>query len=200
MTEIAFDRTLIEKYNISGPRYTSYPTVLQFDTAFNIETYRRIARQSNDVVAPRDLSLYFHLPFCARLCYYCACNKIVTKKREQAIPYLARLQREIELQAQLYDRTRSVRQLHWGGGTPTFLSEPQMRALMAAVSEPRHHAPDTEQGGGARSGSRVDLQLRAPARSLCAAEAVATMRSSMPASCRFRKGSFLIQRIVCAAA
>lgn len=130
MTEVLFDRALIEKYNISGPRYTSYPTVLQFDPRFGEADYRRLATASNAGNPPPDLSLYFHLPFCARLCYYCACNKVVTKKRELALPYLDALHREIALQSELYDPARPVRQLHWGGGTPTFLSEAQMTALM----------------------------------------------------------------------
>jgi oxygen-independent coproporphyrinogen-3 oxidase len=130
MTHVDFDRALIEKYNVSGPRYTSYPTVLQFHDAFGEAAYRHIAAASNAGESLTDLSLYFHLPFCARLCYYCACNKVVTKKRELAVPYLDHLQREIELQSALYDRRRTVTQLHWGGGTPTFLSEAQMRSLM----------------------------------------------------------------------
>ena len=130
MTHVDFDRALIEKYNVSGPRYTSYPTVLQFHDAFDEAAYRHIAAASNAGESPTDLSLYFHLPFCARLCYYCACNKVVTKKRELAVPYLDRLQHEIELQSALYDHRRTVTQLHWGGGTPTFLSEAQMRSLM----------------------------------------------------------------------
>ncbi|NJN51437.1 MAG: oxygen-independent coproporphyrinogen III oxidase [Gammaproteobacteria bacterium] len=129
MSSVSFDRAVIEKYNVSGPRYTSYPTVLQFDAGFDAQTYRRIARASNRDDAPQ-LSLYFHLPFCARLCYYCACNKVVTKRREQAVPYLRALTTEIALHAQLYEPTRLVTQLHWGGGTPTFLSESQMRGLM----------------------------------------------------------------------
>ncbi len=134
--EIAFDRLLVEKYNVSGPRYTSYPTVLQFNPGFSAATYREVAKASNAASPPPDLSLYFHLPFCARLCYYCACNKVVTKQRDKAAPYLTRLHREIALHGQLYNRARNVTQLHWGGGTPTFLSEAQMCALMAAT---RHH-------------------------------------------------------------
>ncbi|MBX3706147.1 MAG: oxygen-independent coproporphyrinogen III oxidase [Pseudomonadales bacterium] len=133
MTEVLFDRTLIERYNVAGPRYTSYPTVLQFDPEFGEADYRRLAAASNAGSPPPDLSLYFHLPFCARLCYYCACNKVVTRRRETALPYLAALHEEIALQAALYDPARKVRQLHWGGGTPTFLSEAQMTALMAAT-------------------------------------------------------------------
>jgi oxygen-independent coproporphyrinogen-3 oxidase len=127
---VDFDRALIEKYNVSGPRYTSYPTVLQFRSDFGAADYRRIALDSNRGEPPTDLSLYFHLPFCARLCYYCACNKVVTRDRSRAGAYLDRLAREISLQAALYDRRRTVTQLHWGGGTPTFLSEEEMRRLM----------------------------------------------------------------------
>jgi len=127
---VAFDRGLIERYNIAGPRYTSYPTVLQFDSGFGEADYRRIARASNENVPAADLSLYFHLPFCARLCYYCACNKVVTKRRERALPYLTHLHDEVAMHGALYDRARRVTQLHWGGGTPTFLSETQMTTLM----------------------------------------------------------------------
>jgi len=144
MTEVLFDRALIEKYNIAGPRYTSYPTVLQFDAAFGEAAYRQVATASNAGSPPPDLSLYFHLPFCARLCYYCACNKVVTGKREQALPYLDALHREIELQSALYDPARPVRQLHWGGGTPTFLSDQQMRELMAATRRHFNLAGDAE--------------------------------------------------------
>jgi len=144
MTEVLFDRALIEKYNVSGPRYTSYPTVLQFDPEFGEADYRRLAAASNVGSTPPDLSLYFHLPFCARLCYYCACNKVVTKQREQALPYLDALHREIALQSELYDPARPVRQLHWGGGTPTFLSEAQMSALMAETRRHFNLTDDTE--------------------------------------------------------
>ena len=78
----------------------------------------------------RPLSLYFHIPFCDTVCFYCACNKIATKDRTLAPPYLDRLYREIELQAQLFDPVAVVEQLHWGGGTPTFLSHDQMQELM----------------------------------------------------------------------
>lgn len=123
-----FDAALIERYDRSGPRYTSYPTAAQFRPDFGEAQYRDFAARSN--ASARPLSLYFHLPFCARLCFYCACNKIVTKNRARAAPYLERLHREIVLQGALFDRTRRVEQLHWGGGTPTFLSHDEMRELM----------------------------------------------------------------------
>lgn len=125
---VVFDPVLINRYDKAGPRYTSYPTAVQFRETFGEAEYRAAAQASNAGGAP--LSLYFHLPFCDTVCYYCACNKIITKNRKHTAPYLERLFREIELQAALFDRSRPVEQLHWGGGTPTFLSAGEMRALM----------------------------------------------------------------------
>ena len=130
---VVFDPALIRRYDKAGPRYTSYPTAVQFHEGFGEVEYRAAARASNAGGAP--LSLYFHLPFCDTVCYYCACNKIVTKNRKRTAPYLERLFREIELQAALFDRSRPVEQLHWGGGTPTFLSVDEMRALMHKTRE-----------------------------------------------------------------
>jgi oxygen-independent coproporphyrinogen III oxidase len=133
MDPVQFDRPLIDKYNISGPRYTSYPTVLQFKTDFDEAAYRSVAAASNAAVPRRDLSLYFHLPFCARLCHYCACNKIISNKRSIAVPYLDRVKRELAMHAELYAPDREVAQLHWGGGTPTFIGSAGARDLMAAT-------------------------------------------------------------------
>ena len=125
---LIFDPELIKKYDQSGPRYTSYPTAVQFHDGFGDAEYRRVAEASN--VTGHPLSLYFHIPFCDTVCYYCACNKVVTKYREQASPYLQRLHRELELQGELFDKSRIVTQLHWGGGTPTFINHQEMRELM----------------------------------------------------------------------
>jgi oxygen-independent coproporphyrinogen III oxidase len=125
---VVFDPALIRRYDKAGPRYTSYPTAVQFREGFGAAEYRAAAAASNAGSAP--LSLYFHLPFCDTVCYYCACNKIVTKNRKRTAPYLERLFHEIELQGELFDRNRPVDQLHWGGGTPTFLGSDEMRALM----------------------------------------------------------------------
>jgi oxygen-independent coproporphyrinogen III oxidase len=130
---VVFDAELIRRYDKAGPRYTSYPTAVQFRESFGEAEYRAVAEASNTGGAP--LSLYFHLPFCDTVCYYCACNKIVTKNRKRTAPYLERLFREIELQGALFDRSRTVDQLHWGGGTPTFLSIDEMRALMRKTRE-----------------------------------------------------------------
>lgn len=130
---VVFDPELIRRYDTAGPRYTSYPTAVQFHSGFGETEYRAAAAASNTGGAP--LSLYFHLPFCDTVCYYCACNKIVTRNRKRTSPYLERLFREIELQGALFDRSRPVDQLHWGGGTPTFLSSGEMRALMRKTGE-----------------------------------------------------------------
>ena len=125
---IEFDAELIDKYNRAGPRYTSYPTAVQFTDTFGPEDYRAAAARSNE--AGRDLSLYFHIPFCDTVCFYCACNKVWTRDRSRTTPYLDRLFREIEMQGALFDPARKVAQLHWGGGTPTFISHDEMKALM----------------------------------------------------------------------
>ena len=143
--KIEFDADLIRRYDIAGPRYTSYPTVLQFNEAFGEARYLRNAQLSNADPVPRPLSLYFHIPFCNTVCYYCACSKVVTKYRDRAAPYLARLHREIELQAGVFDPDRQVDQLHWGGGTPTFIGHRPMRELMAVIR--RHfRLRDDDQG------------------------------------------------------
>ena len=132
---VIFDVDLIKRYDKSGPRYTSYPTAPQMSTATGEAEYRQVASGTNLAKPPRPLSLYFHLPFCNTVCYYCGCNKIVTKDRSRAKPYLERLMREIELLGQVYDRQRPVTQLHWGGGTPTFISHEEMEALMQATGK-----------------------------------------------------------------
>ncbi len=131
----AFDPELIKRYDKSGPRYTSYPTAVSFTDKFTVEDYKHHAAMSNDTPEPAPLSLYFHIPFCDTVCFYCACNKIATKDYSKADVYLDYLFREIEMQAQLFDSNRRVEQLHFGGGTPTFLSIEQMRALMAKIGE-----------------------------------------------------------------
>jgi len=126
--EVCFDADLIRRYDSRGPRYTSYPTALQFDAAFTEDDYVRNALASNASGVP--LSLYVHIPFCRSLCYYCGCNKIVTRNQDRVCQYLDNLYREIGMQAELFDRARKVEQLHFGGGTPTYLDEAQMGELM----------------------------------------------------------------------
>lgn len=128
MTELVFNNDLIKKYDKSGPRYTSYPTAIQFTENFSEQDYYQQVKLSNERNTP--LSLYFHIPFCDTICYYCGCNKIVTKNRNHAQPYLDAVYKELALQGSLFKATRIVKQLHWGGGTPTFISHEQMMELM----------------------------------------------------------------------
>jgi len=128
MPKLEFDSKLIQRYDTTGPRYTSYPTAVQFTSGFTAEDYAAQAELSNQT--DRPLSLYFHIPFCDTICFYCACNKIVTKNRNHAQPYLDNLYKEIAMQGALFASERTVDQLHWGGGTPTFISPAQMQELM----------------------------------------------------------------------
>lgn len=130
----SFNRALVEKYDRPGPRYTSYPTAPQFHPHFVIDNYKAATQRSNQAPA-KDISLYIHIPFCKSLCYYCACNKIITQKTSRAIEYLEYLKKEIKLQAQLFDKSRKVSQLHFGGGTPTYLTGEQISELMQCLRE-----------------------------------------------------------------
>ena len=132
-TAILFNPALLAKYDKAGPRYTSYPTAVQFHEGFTETQYQEQAQASN--AKARPLSLYVHIPFCDTVCFYCACNRIITKNRRHALPYLEHLQREIAMQGALFNRERPVTQLHWGGGTPTFISAAQMRELMQITGE-----------------------------------------------------------------
>jgi oxygen-independent coproporphyrinogen-3 oxidase len=129
-----FPTELISKYGFAGPRYTSYPTALQFHEGFDAEAYRRHVQSSNDDLIPRPLSLYVHLPFCKQLCYYCACNKKVTQSKHRADTYLQHLEQEIRMQGELFDGDRQVIQLHFGGGTPTYHDDAQLEAIMRQLS------------------------------------------------------------------
>lgn len=130
---VIFDPELIKRYDKSGPRYTSYPTAVEFHEGFGTAQYQTQAAQSNTSLNP--ISLYFHIPFCDTVCFYCGCNKVVTKDRSKAAPYLQRLHKEIAMQGKLFDTKRVVDQLHWGGGTPTFISHEEMRELMTVTRE-----------------------------------------------------------------
>lgn len=121
--QIIFNEQLINRYDCTGPRYTSYPTAVQFSPAYDEEDYREWVSASNDDPIPSPLSLYLHIPFCDTICYYCGCSKIVTKDKSKASPYVALLKKEIEMQAALFAKDRPVVQIHWGGGTPTFLDD-----------------------------------------------------------------------------
>jgi oxygen-independent coproporphyrinogen-3 oxidase len=130
---VKFNTELIKRYDIAGPRYTSYPTAVQFMEGFDTEAYQRYTTASNNELIPKPLSLYVHLPFCKSLCYYCGCMKKVTRHEHQAHQYLDLLDKEIEMQGELFDHDREVVQLHFGGGTPTFHSDDELRKLMAQL-------------------------------------------------------------------
>lgn len=119
---------LIDRYNLAGPRYTSYPTAPHFHDGFQSDEFTQALINSNTKAAP--LSLYFHIPFCAKICFYCGCNKIATRDTGRCEPYLKHVYKEMDLVTKHLDTSRQVNQLHWGGGTPTFLSNEQMRELM----------------------------------------------------------------------
>ncbi|MFM0736559.1 oxygen-independent coproporphyrinogen III oxidase [Paraburkholderia xenovorans] len=137
-----FRPDLLARYSANGPRYTSYPTALQFHDTFDPADYLRAAADPS--ASSTDLSLYFHIPFCDTVCFYCGCNKVATKNRAHARPYVDRLKREMAVQAALFDTRRPVSQLHWGGGTPTFLSHGEMAELMATAREHFALLPDSE--------------------------------------------------------
>ncbi|NNB32617.1 oxygen-independent coproporphyrinogen III oxidase [Pseudomonas fragi] len=130
---IRWDPELIRRYDLAGPRYTSYPTAMQFNNQVSPFDLLHALRESRKALRP--LSLYVHVPFCANICYYCACNKVITKDRGRAQPYLQKLEQEIQMIACHLDPKQKVEQLHFGGGTPTFLSHDELRQLMAKLRQ-----------------------------------------------------------------
>ena len=140
--KIEFNAELIKKFNTSGPRYTSYPTADRFDENFEYRDYLQAVAALRTSGRRNPLSLYLHIPFCDTVCYYCACNKIVTKNRDKAATYLSYLKREIEMQGLLFAGMNNVSQLHLGGGTPTYFSDSQMEELMGHLRHWFQFAPD----------------------------------------------------------
>ncbi len=134
-----WDQGLIDKYNISGPRYTSYPTALQFNEDFTAVDFSKALSEPTD----KPLSIYIHIPFCKSICYYCACNKFITKDQTKSERYLDALEKEIAMVAKRVGR-RKVKQMHWGGGTPTFLTNAQIIRLIKALD--CHFDMDWQQG------------------------------------------------------
>jgi oxygen-independent coproporphyrinogen-3 oxidase len=136
---LVFDPQIIRRFDVNGPRYTSYPTADRFVEAFDSDAAKLWLSKRNIGGISRPLSLYFHIPFCNTICYYCACNKIITKDHGRSAKYLKYLGKELDLQSSALEEgngDHEVIQLHWGGGTPTFLSHEEMRQLMA---ETRKH-------------------------------------------------------------
>lgn len=130
---LVWDTDLLKRYDLAGPRYTSYPTAPQFKDSLTSDDIKRLLQQSN--AAARPLSLYTHIPFCDTLCYYCGCHKTVTRLKSRALPYIQGVIREMEIQSRYIDRSRPVKQLHWGGGTPTYISTEEMTLLMQATRQ-----------------------------------------------------------------
>jgi len=138
------DLDLLKKYNRPGPRYTSYPTAPHFHEGFGPEEYRQEILATNSGETPRDLSLYFHFPFCKSLCYFCACNVVITKDASRVGHYLGVLKKEIDLVSNLVDSRRQVVQMHWGGGTPTYMSPDQIRDIFGYIREKFPFAAEAE--------------------------------------------------------
>ena len=136
------DRDLCRRFDISGPRYTSYPTADRFQA--NPGAQLLVDALQERPTPEQPLSLYVHLPFCSTVCYYCGCNKVITKDHQKSSRYLDYLEREIDLQLQSLIGSRSVAQLHWGGGTPTFLSDDEMRRLMGILRSRFDFLPEGE--------------------------------------------------------
>lgn len=141
---VSVSADLLDKYNQPGPRYTSYPTAPEWDDNFGPPELREAFREANTKPHPAALSLYFHIPFCESLCLYCGCNVVINKRHEVASPYLDHFKREIDWISAEVDRTREVEQLHWGGGTPTYLSPAQIENLFSYIKDRFSLSPTAE--------------------------------------------------------
>ncbi len=156
---VPIDTELLRRHDRPGPRYTSYPTAPQFDGAFGADALRRAIAASNGDPIPRRLSLYVHVPYCMSPCFYCGCNRIITRDTSRSLPYLERLKREMALVAPLFDADREVIQLHFGGGTPNFLEAEQLLELIESLG--RHFAFSRE--AGREFGIEIDPRFVTPA-------------------------------------
>ena len=137
-------REILDRYNVPGPRYTSYPTAPEWAESFGRADFERSLRDSNRRRNP--LSLYMHLPFCQSLCLFCGCNVVINKNHEISVPYLEKLKWEIDQVSKRLDLTRPVVQFHWGGGTPTYQSAAQLEDLFLYAAERFSFAPRAEIG------------------------------------------------------
>ncbi|HZM35888.1 MAG TPA: oxygen-independent coproporphyrinogen III oxidase [Burkholderiales bacterium] len=143
-SELVIDPVLIRSHDVSGPRYTSYPTADRFVEAFGEADLRHWLAKRNIGGFTQPLSAYVHIPFCDTVCYYCACNKVVTRDHSKSIQYIKYLERELVMVRPLLGADRKLCQLHWGGGTPTFLAREDMAQLMAAIDATFERAADAE--------------------------------------------------------
>ena len=157
----SFDTETARRYDQPGPRYTSYPAAPHFHEGFGEREYREYARLSNDELIPRKLSLYVHVPYCFSPCFYCGCNRVITRDRAKGERYVERLLVEIERTAPLFDRDRDVIQLHLGGGTPNFLDPVQLERLVESLSRHFYFSGSSERDFSIeldpRHGSRRDI-------------------------------------------
>lgn len=144
--QVSFSRELLEKYNIPGPRYTSYPTAPEWKDDFGPGDMEKMLEQSNAGPHPRPVSLYMHLPFCDSLCLFCGCNVVIQKDHSKAQSYLDRLKWEVDAMSRHLDRARPVLQFHWGGGTPTYMAPEQLEDLFSWTRERFSFAPNAEIG------------------------------------------------------
>ena len=141
LAEPMFDPELLKRFDISGPRYTSYPTAPQFSGRHDAASYRAAALASNEDPIPRPLSMYVHIPYCFSPCFYCGCNRLISRDPLKGDAYLKHLDAELQMQGKLFDQDRSLVQLHYGGGTPNFLSTEQLVELTANIG--RHFNLET---------------------------------------------------------
>ncbi|MCU0769953.1 MAG: oxygen-independent coproporphyrinogen III oxidase [Burkholderiaceae bacterium] len=129
------DPATLRRFDIPGPRYTSYPTADRFVEAFEVNSFAEALAARQTAIAAASLSLYVHLPFCATVCYYCGCNKVITKDQGKSAEYIGYLQREADLVGERMTGSRELEQLHFGGGTPTFLSNDELAQLMRLLTD-----------------------------------------------------------------
>ena len=149
-----FDPDLLQRYDVPGPRYTSYPTAPQFTPGFGEAELRQVAAASNGDPIPRPISLYLHIPFCTSPCFYCGCNRIITRDKTRGAAYMTRLYREIAMASTLFDRDREVEQVHFGGGTPNFLDPDQIGEVVDVLRRHFSLAP------GSRLHCSIELDPR----------------------------------------
>ena len=140
--DVVFSEELIKKYDRPGPRYTSYPPATEFSEKYGRDYYIKHLIESNRVGKP--LSLYFHIPFCENACWFCGCNVVINRIRGREVPYLKRLEKEISYLKGYLDTSRPVVQLHWGGGTPNYLTMGQTEDLFSLIRENFNLSPDAE--------------------------------------------------------
>ena len=140
------DINLIKKYDRPGPRYTSYPTAPHFNESFSSESYLDEIVKTNRIKNKRDLSLYFHIPFCDTLCYFCGCNMLISRNRDRINKYTDYLKNEIDLLRSFLAPDRKVSQLHWGGGTPTHLNPDEIKDLTDYINKNFNFKEDAEKG------------------------------------------------------